>query len=60
MQSLFQMYGENVTDSNTKQLVDKIMKKFDKDNNGLLSEQEFIEGCLNDDEMRAFFAPMCK
>lgn len=54
------MYGENVTDSNTKQLVDKIMKKFDKDNNGLLSEQEFIEGCLNDDEMRAFFAPMCK
>ncbi len=58
--SLFQMYGENVSESNAKQLVNKIMKKFDQDNNGLLSEQEFIDGCMKDEEMRSFFAPLCK
>ena len=54
------MYGENVSDSSAKQLVNKIMKKFDIDNNGLLTEKEFVDGCLNDDELRAFFAPLCK
>ena len=40
------MYGENVPSSIAKQHVDKLMKKFDRDNNGLLSEKEFVDGKL--------------
>lgn len=51
------MYGETMSIGHVKSEVDKLMKKFDKDNNGLLSEKEFVEGCLNDEQMRRFFAP---
>ena len=51
------MYGENISGSSAKKQVDKIMSKFDKDLNGLLSEQEFVNGCLSDPEMLNFFLP---
>ena len=51
------MYGENVSVSSARKQVDKLMTKFDKDNNGLLSEQEFVDGCLNDAELLNFFVP---
>ena len=56
MQSLYQMYGENVSGTAAKKQVDKFFK-FDKDQNGLLSEQEFVNGCLSDQEMLNFFVP---
>ena len=43
--------------SSAKKQVDKLMTKFDKDNNGLLSEQEFVNGCMNDAELLKFFLP---
>lgn len=59
--SLFQMYGEDqVNKSVVKSYVDKLMNKFDADQNGLLSEKEFVDGCLNDQDLRQFFAPLCK
>ena len=51
------MYGENVSHATAKKQVEKIMTKFDKDKNGLLTEQEFIQGCLDDKEMLDFFVP---
>lgn len=57
VQSLYQMYGENVSVSSARKQVDKLMFKFDKDNNGLLSEKEFVDGCLNDAELLNFFVP---
>jgi hypothetical protein len=49
------MYGENASSTSVKNLVDKIMLKFDNDNNGVLSEKEFVDGCLRDEELRRFF-----
>jgi Ca2+-binding EF-hand superfamily protein len=57
VQSLYKCYGENVSVSSAKKQVDKLMSKFDKDNNGLLSEQEFVNGCMNDEELLKFFLP---
>lgn len=54
------MYGEDATNKGIKMYVDKLMSKFDSDQNGMLSEKEFVEGCLNDQELRQFFAPLCK
>jgi hypothetical protein len=33
------------------------MSKLDKDNNGYLTETEFVEGCINDDVLRSLLAP---
>ena len=49
------MYGEVPDTKVVRNLVDKIMNKFDNDHNGDLSEKEFVEGCLRDDELRKFF-----
>lgn len=55
------MYGEDTLNKNVvKSYVDKLMNKFDADHNGLLSEKEFVDGCLNDQDLRQFFAPLCK
>lgn len=55
------MYGEDsLNKSVVKTYVDKLMNKFDADKNGLLSEKEFVDGCLNDQDLRQFFAPLCK
>jgi Ca2+-binding EF-hand superfamily protein len=37
--------------------VQKIMTKLDKDNDGKLSPEEFIDGCLNDEILRQLLAP---
>lgn len=37
--------------------VQKIMNKLDKDNDGKLSPEEFIDGCLNDEILRHLLAP---
>ncbi len=42
--SIFQLYGENVSSSVAKEQVDKLMDKLDKDKNGLISEEEFVNG----------------
>lgn len=57
--SIFQLYGENATSSLTKDQVNKLMNKLDTDKNGLISEEEFVSGCLLDTELRQFFAPNC-
>lgn len=55
------MYGDEAVSKNViKSYVDKLMNKFDADKNGLLSEEEFVQGCLNDSDLRQFFAPICK
>ncbi len=60
VQSLLKMYGDDSSTHDIKHEVDKLMKRFDKDQNNLLSMQEFIDGCLNDKELMNFFAPIVK
>ena len=50
------MYGEKVSSDSVTEYVEKILMKFDLDRNGALSEQEFIEGCLHDQDLRKMFA----
>ncbi len=57
--SLLQMYGDDSPIENTRKQVNKFMVMFDNDRNGLLSEQEFIDGCLRDKDMMKFLAPNC-
>jgi Ca2+-binding EF-hand superfamily protein len=45
--------GENAPSERVK----TIMHKLDKDQNGYLSEEEFVEGCLNDAMLRSLLAP---
>ena len=37
--------------------VKEIMNKLDKDGNGSISADEFIEGCLTDERLRQFLSP---
>ena len=53
------MYGDDSPIENTRKQVNKFMVMFDNDRNGLLSEQEFIDGCLRDKDMMKFLAPNC-
>ena len=46
-------HGENAPSERVK----TIMHKLDKDQNGYLSEEEFVEGCLNDAMLRSLLAP---
>lgn len=52
------MYGERLSPEAVRNQVDRLMKKFDQDNNGKLTETEFVEGCLKDEELRKFFYPI--
>ena len=45
--ALNEMHGEKLTADKTNKLVNEIMKTFDKDNNGVLSKEEFFMGCEN-------------
>lgn len=45
--------GENSPSERVK----TIMLKLDKDQNGYLSEEEFVEGCLGDPVLRSLLAP---
>ncbi len=42
--SIFQLYGEDVSLLTAREQVDKLMNKLDKDKNGLISEEEFVNG----------------
>ena len=44
LQSIFELYGEHASASVARQQVEKLMKKLDKDKNGLISEAEFVNG----------------
>jgi len=48
-----QRKGENSPSERVKQ----IMAKLDKDANGYLSEQEFVDGCIADPKLRGLLAP---
>lgn len=50
------MYGEDKVNKSeqVKSYVKKLMRKFDADQNGLLSEKEFVDGCLKDPNLRLF------
>lgn len=54
------MYGESLPEKSINLDVERLMKKFDSDNNGLITENEFITGCLRDDELRRMFVPLFK
>ncbi len=45
--------GENSSSERVK----KIMSKLDKNNDGQLSAEEFIDGCMNDEFLRNLLAP---
>ncbi len=53
------MYGDNNSIENIRKQVNKFMSSFDDDKNGLLSEQEFINGCLRDKDLFTFLNPNC-
>jgi hypothetical protein len=36
------------------------MSKLDKDNNGCLSQDEFVDGCLNDPDLQTLLTPSAK
>ncbi|CAF0989013.1 unnamed protein product [Brachionus calyciflorus] len=54
--SIFEMYGDSLPEKTIKNEVERLMKKFDTDNNGIITEKEFIDGCLRDQELREIFA----
>ena len=47
----------NLGDNSPSERVKTIMNKLDKDNNGYLTETEFVEGCINDEVLRSLLAP---
>lgn len=44
--SLFCLLGDKLTDSKIDRFVEKFMNDFDQDNNGVLTKDEFINGCF--------------
>ena len=57
--AIYDLLGETNRkgDNDPKHRVEAIFKKLDRDNNGTLSEDEFVEGCLNDPVLMNFLAP---
>lgn len=43
--------------STSKEQVEEIMSKLDKNQDNFLSKEEFIQGCLNDDFIKNFLIP---
>ena len=48
--AVFELVGETVKKNslNAKKLVEDLFAKLDTDNDGLISEEEFVQGSLND------------
>lgn len=59
IEAIYDLLGEeNRKGENSPQKrVAKIMLKLDKDHDGKLSSEEFIEGCLFDEVLRSLLAP---
>lgn len=54
--SIYDLLGETNRkgDNDPKNRVAAIFNKLDKDHNGFLTEQEFVEGCLSDQSLYFF------
>jgi Ca2+-binding EF-hand superfamily protein len=59
IEAIYDLLGEEHRkgDNSPSERVKIIMKKLDKDKNGWLSEEEFVEGCLEDSVLRSLLAP---
>lgn len=59
IEAIYDLLGEENRkgENSPNKRVQKIMAKLDKDNDGKLSSEEFIEGCLNDEILRHLLAP---
>ncbi len=59
IEAIYDLLGEENRkgDNSPTKRVHKIMAKLDKDNDGKLSPEEFIDGCLNDEILRHLLAP---
>lgn len=57
--AIYDLLGETNRkgDNDPKQRVAAIFTKLDRDHNGSLSEQEFVDGCLSDPVLMSFLAP---
>ena len=54
---LFFMKKKTKGDLSTKKIVENIMLKLDKNFNRLISQDEFIDGCLDSSKIRSFLHP---
>ncbi len=59
IEAIYDLLGEENRkgDNSPPKRVQKIMTKLDKDQDGKLSPEEFIDGCLNDEILRHLLAP---
>lgn len=59
IEAIYDLVGEEQRkgENSPSQRVKTIMQKLDKDNNGYLNEQEFVDGCLSDPVLRSLLAP---
>jgi hypothetical protein len=58
--AIHELLGESdaaATSSTLTKRVNDVFKKIDKNGDNLLSSEEFIEGCLNDENLRKLLAP---
>jgi Ca2+-binding EF-hand superfamily protein len=57
--AIYDLIGETNRkgDNDPKQRVSAIFQKLDRDNSGTLTEEEFVEGCLQDPVLMKFLAP---
>jgi Ca2+-binding EF-hand superfamily protein len=60
IEAIYDLLGEEKNrkgENSPHERVKTIMAKLDKDNNGYLSESEFVEGCINDPVLLSLLAP---
>ena len=59
IEAIYDLLGEEHRkgDNSPSERVKIIMNKLDKDQNGYLSEDEFVNGCLEDPILRSLLAP---
>jgi Ca2+-binding EF-hand superfamily protein len=59
IEAIYDLLGEEHRkgENSPSERVKTIMGKLDKDHNGYLSEEEFVEGCLGDPVLRSLLAP---
>ncbi len=59
IEAIYDLLGEEHRkgENSPRERVKKIMAKLDKDQNGYLTEREFVNGCLEDPILRSLLAP---
>ena len=59
IEAIYDLLGEEHRkgENSPSERVKVIMQKLDKDQNGYLSEDEFVDGCLADPVLRSLLAP---